>query len=108
MRHRLTIQQLANLCNYSWEVERVFGFQISDPIRFKKYVTEASASELRSVLTSLQELFATINEIGLSEVELKADGEHPFLTKLTPAKTPTAAAIGADENLPVGNIFDHM
>jgi hypothetical protein len=94
----LTIQQLANLCNFAWEVERAFGFHMR-PETFKRYIEKVSPSDLARVLESLSELLRTAHEIGMAEFTLTASGEHPFLAKLGAFRTPTAAACGVDEHL---------
>jgi hypothetical protein len=98
MQNKLTIQNLSNLVNYSWEVERAFGFYL-EPERFKKCIEGYKPNELRAVLDSLAELFRTVHEIGSVSVELKVKGSHPFFTHLKSFQTPTAAALGIDENV---------
>jgi hypothetical protein len=99
--HKLTIQQLANLCNYAWEVDRELGFYMKDPIQFKERIAALPVAHMRVIMDSLTELIRSAHEIGLAEVELKADGTHPFLARLGSARTPTAAAVGVDERLPI-------
>jgi hypothetical protein len=100
MTKNLTIQQLANLCMFGWEVEREFGFHM-EPTAFKEFVATMQLAQLRTVLESLSELLRTVREIGYAEVALQATGEHPFLAKLGGFLTPTAAAAGVEERLVV-------
>ncbi len=93
---RLTIQDLANLCNYTWEVERSFGFHMN-PLAFKRLIEKTPDSVLRSILESLSEVFRTVREIGCVEFELKAEGQHPFYAALGGFRTPTAHAAGVEE-----------
>jgi hypothetical protein len=95
----MTIQQLANVINFSWEVERTLGFHIPDPVRFKEFVAKSTNTNLALGLEYLAELIKAIHEIADADIELKADGTHPFLTKIGAFRTPTAAVLGADENI---------
>lgn len=97
---KLTMQQLANLCNYSWEVERDFGFHMS-PDAFKRYVERCDMSSLRTTLESLSELFRTVRDIGCAEIELSAHTESDIPRAVLFGKqTPTAAAAGVEEYAP--------
>jgi hypothetical protein len=91
---KLTIQQLANLCMHSWEIEREVGFH-NTPVDFKKLIADFPVKELALFLENLNLLFRTVREIGACEIELKADGHHSLWAPL--CRTQTAKVIGAKE-----------
>ncbi len=66
----LTVQELANLCMYSWEIEREAAFHMS-PANFRQWVSELSDAELNVLLENLGLLFRTVRNIGDTKVELK-------------------------------------
>lgn len=79
---KLTVQQLANICMHSWEIERELGFHMSSQAEFQKYVAELQANEARSLMENLSLLFRTIRELGQIEISLIAG--HPVDPMLLP------------------------
>jgi hypothetical protein len=93
---KLTIQRLANVCMHSWETEREIGFHMTPEV-FKRWIAEMEPKQLKFMLENLGLLFREIREMGMSEIELKAEGHHSLFAPL--CKTQTAKAAGVDENI---------
>jgi hypothetical protein len=68
---KITIQQLANLCNYSWDLQRDLGFHMQSPAAFRKYISEMSEAQLRQTMENLGLLFGVVRDIGATSVELR-------------------------------------
>ncbi len=94
---KLTLAHLANLQQHAWEVQRELGLHMRTPMAFQQHIMSMSAAELRNTMESLGLLFRTIEEIGTSEIELVANGEHSLFAPL--CQTKTAQVTGADENI---------
>jgi hypothetical protein len=91
----LTIQKLANLLMYSWEVQQVIGFHNKDPHDFKAFVQNAPPHDLKIFLENLGLLFRTAEEIGQSRVELTAQGQESLFAPL--ANTGSSVKAGSPE-----------
>lgn len=87
---------------YSWEVERVVGFQM-DPERFKHYVEKATPEELKALLESMGCLFGTVRDIGKVQLTLTPGQAADWL----PLPTPTSRS-GTEEYVIPGPIAAFM
>ena len=86
----LTVQQLANLCMYSWELQRELGFHMQDEGQFREFITQMPAIQLKMLIENLGLLFRTVREIGDTELSMAIKPYDPLMHEPRPKPVKTA------------------
>lgn len=101
MIRRLTLRDINNVITLGWDVEKYMLHCLHDIHAFRKLVATASDEALHNFMDSLQCLLREAHNLGSAEIEIKVKGSDRFLARINSFRTPTAAALGVDENLVV-------